>query len=116
MSETDKYSFDFTWLISIVKELGLSGLLVLLWSAGFWFMADDAQKKEFVAKWYLFKEAEQAPQYHVFVIIALVAILFLHVLYAHKRIRALEKDLARVGQEKSELQSTLLNRALESSK
>lgn len=99
-------------LTTIVKEIGLTGLLVVTVIAIFLFYGTEKQKQLFIDKFILLKGDVS---YCVIVILFLMAIIILGGTYQTKNLKARKAENNRIGREKSELQEQFLNKELRSS-
>lgn len=99
-------------LTTVVKEIGLTGLLVVTVIAIFLFYGTEKQKQLFIDKFILLKGDVS---YCVVVILFLMATIVLGGTYQFKSLKAREAENNRIGREKSKLQEQFLDKELRSS-
>ena len=101
---------------SVVKELGLPSFLVIIAVCIFVWYGTQEQKEEFINRFILLKDASNDP-YPSFLVVGLL--IFVYVItfgYQHSRIKAQEKEIKRISEERTALQEALLKKSLKSSK
>ncbi|MEO7048981.1 MAG: hypothetical protein ABI091_27000 [Ferruginibacter sp.] len=104
------------FIASLIKELGIPAFGVLFFTVVFIKVASDEQKKEFVDKFFLFKDVNNNPFPFSFVILALLLIVLLQHIFYNKIIKTQGKEIDRIAKEKSALQSRQTGKNLNSSK
>lgn len=112
---SDPNLFSLKFWVSAMKELGIPAFIVFFFTMMFLFFATEAQKQEFVDKFFLFKDVNQNPYPFSFVVAALLFIIIVQYVYFKRIMNIKEGENKRLGEEKSELQKKLLNRRLNSS-
>jgi hypothetical protein len=115
VKEQDTNLFSLKFWVAVMKELGILAFIVFFLAMIFLFFASNEQKSAFIDKFFLFQDVNKNPFPFSFVIAGLILVIILQYLY-FKRILSIKEDAnKRLGEEKSDLQSRLLNKRLNSS-
>lgn len=101
-------------LTSLFKELGLPGFITVIVTFVFLFWGSAEQKREFIDTFILLKNQNPFPC--VIIIVSLIAVLLISTFFYRKMLKLRKEENNRIGEEKSKLQSELLNKKLRSSK
>ena len=103
------------YLAGIVKEIGLTGFIVVVVVAVFLIWGTSDQKREFIDRFILLKHIDQNPFSCVLVVVGLLFLLLFGSIYSSKMSKLRREENNRIGKEKSDLQELLLKKELNSS-
>jgi len=108
-------SRSIKYLAGIVKEIGLTGFIVVVIVAIFLIWGTADQKREFIDRFILLKHVNQNPFSCVLVVVGLLFLLLIGSIYSSRMFKLRKEENNRIGKEKSELQELLLKKELNSS-
>lgn len=103
------------YLAGIMKEIGLTGFIVVVVVAVFLIWGTSDQKREFIDRFILLKHIDQNPFSCVLVVVGLLFLLLVGSIYSSKMSKLRREENNRIGKEKSDLQELLLKKELNSS-
>ncbi len=99
----------------IIKEIGIPGFLVTIVVFIFLTYSSADQKREFIDRFILLKSNGEEFKPCIIIVVILLLIIVTGSIYFRKTIQLMKKENNRIGKEKSELQSALINKNLHSS-
>ena len=102
-------------LAGLLKEVGIPGFVVLSLVLIFIRYATEEQKRQFIDQYFLLKNIGDNPYPFFLLVIILFVVAVGQNIYYRKRLDLAERENERIGKEKSELQTILLDRQLRSS-
>jgi uncharacterized membrane protein len=100
-------------LSSILKEVGIIGFIVLMYSVAFFWFSTNQQKEEIVDCYILMKCNNRVC---ILVLIFVVAVSVIAFLYHSSQRKLMRDEIKRLGEERTKLQNKLLDISLNSSK
>ena len=108
-------SFLLKSLAGVLKEVGIAGFIVLFSIVIFICYATGEQKRQFIDQYFLLKGIGENPYPFFLLVVILFAVVVVQNVYYRKRLELAERENERIGKEKSELQTLLLDKQLRSS-
>lgn len=103
-------------LATIFKELGLPSFLIVIVVGIFFLFGSPEQKSEFIDRFILLKNVQEDPFPFAIVVASLLLIIIIGGYYQQKEIKKLKSENRRIGDEKTELQTKLIEKDLRSSR
>jgi di/tricarboxylate transporter len=102
-------------LATILKEVGISNFVILMVVCIFIWYGNSEQKREFIDRFILLKNIDENPFPFASVIVFFIFIMIIGYTIMNNKIKILENENKRIGQQKSELEGVLLQKKLRSS-
>lgn len=103
-------------LSGIIKELGLPSFMFFCTLMVFIWYGTKEQKEQFIDRFVLLKTVQDDPFPFALVIVFLLFILFITIVQFNVRLKILQEENSRIGEEKTRLQNKLIEHELKSSK
>ncbi len=98
---------------SIIKEIGITGFVIVVVAITFLVWGTPSQKREFIDCYILFKC--QNPFYCAIIVACLVLLMIIGTIYYQKMLGIRKEENNRIGKEKSKWQALVLDKPLRSS-